>query len=76
MLIVDLEPELESSLHAVAQQIQLSPSEIVKQLVQLYLKKQQDNQLLGELVELLPQVTCFGNQNPLEIQQALRNEWH
>jgi len=72
MLIVDLEPELESSLHAVAQQIRLSPSEIVKQLVQLYLKKQQDNQLLGELVELLPQVTCFGNQNPLEIQQALR----
>lgn len=76
MLTIDLEPALEMTLQKIAQQAHLSPTEMVKQLIYFYLQKQQTSELLVDMLETLPKISCFGEQNPLEIQQALRNEWH
>jgi hypothetical protein len=75
MLTIDLEPALETTLQNLAQQAHLSPSKMIEQLIHFYLQKQQQSELLIDIVKTLPRINGFGEQNPLEIQQALRNEW-
>lgn len=40
------------------------------------IKQNQDTgELLIDIVNNLPEITCFNHQDPLEIQQSLRSEW-
>lgn len=74
--MIILEPELEKTLEAMAKQEQITPSEIIKRLINHYLKQKQESQLLVDIVDTLPEITCFKNKDPLEIQKAMRDEWN
>jgi len=76
MLTIELEPEVEITLCNIAQQEHLSLNETIKQLVNFYIKQQQESTLLIDIAKDFPVISCFANQDPLEIQQALRDEWH
>ena len=76
MITIDLDPELEVTLEAVAKQEHSSPSEIIKRLVNLYITQKQESELLINLVKDLPEIACFKNKDPLAIQRALRDEWN
>lgn len=73
--MITLEPELEKTLEALAKQAHITPNEIIKRLINHYLKQKQESQLLADIAETLPELTCFKNKNPLAIQQAMRDEW-
>jgi len=75
MLTITLEPELENTLKTMAEQQHISVSEMVKRLIKLSLKKQKSD-LLIDKVNTLAQIECFQNQDPLALQQALRDEWN
>ena len=75
MISIDLEPELEITLEEVAKQERTSPSEIIKQLSKLYINRKQDSELLLDVVNDLPEISCFKNKDPLVIQSNLRDEW-
>jgi predicted DNA-binding protein len=74
--MITLEPELEKTLEALAKQAHITPNEIIKRLINHYLKQQQDSGYLAEIAETLPKLDCFKNKDPLAIQQAMRDEWH
>lgn len=77
MLTLELEPELEMNLNNIAQKEQRSVSDVIKQLINRYLKeKQESDDLLVDLVKTLPKIACFENQDPLELQKAMRDEWN
>ena len=76
MLTIELEPELEKILNAMAQKEHSSPSEIIKQLIKSYLKEKQEPELLTDIAATLPKIACFENQDPLELQKAMRDEWN
>ena len=75
MISIDLVPELEITLEEVANQERTSPSEILKQLIKLYINRKQDSELLLDVVNDLPEISCFKNKDPLVIQSNLRDEW-
>jgi hypothetical protein len=75
MISIDLEPELEMTLEAVAKQEQSSPGEIIKRLINFYITQKKDSGLLTDLVNDLPEIDFFKNKDPLIIQRALRDEW-
>jgi|CXWL01.1.fsa_nt_gi hypothetical protein len=74
--MLTLEPELEKTLEALAKQEQISPNEIIKRLIKHYMKQKQESELLIDIANNLPEITCFKNQDPLEIQTAMRDEWN
>jgi predicted DNA-binding ribbon-helix-helix protein len=77
MLTLELEPELEIDLKTIAQKEQCSVNDIIKQLIKSYLEeKQESDDLLVDIANLLPRIACFENQDPLELQKAMRDEWH
>ncbi len=76
MLTIDLDPELETALNAVAQQEHSSPHEIIKRLINGYIKEKKDSGLLIDIMATLPEIACFKGQDPLDIQKALRDEWN
>jgi len=76
MLTIKLEPELEKQLKILAKQEQISIDEVATRLLSFSLKKQQDSELLIDIVKTLPEISCFKNKPPLEIQESLRDEWH
>lgn len=39
------------------------------------IKQKQESEFLIDIVNNLTEIACFKNQNPLEIQKALRDEW-
>jgi len=53
------------TLNAVAEKEHRSPSEIIKQLINFYLKEKKESE---------PKIDCFENQDPLELQKAMRDE--
>lgn len=75
MLTIELEPELETALNAVAEQEHSSPTEIIKQLLNTYLQEKQSSELLIDIVATLPKIACFENHDPLVLQKAMRDEW-
>jgi hypothetical protein len=75
MLTIDLEPELEVTLNIVAEMEHRSPSELIKQLLNAYLKEKQSSELLVDIATTLPKIACFENQTPLALQKAMRDEW-
>ncbi|NOU20631.1 MAG: hypothetical protein HOO93_02385 [Methyloglobulus sp.] len=66
---------MEKTLETMAKQERITPNEIIKRLLNQYLK-QQDSGYLAEIAETLPKLDCFKNKDPLAIQQAMRDEWH
>ena len=75
MLTIDLEPELETALKAVLEIEHRSPSELIQQLLNAYLKEKQSSELLVDIATTLPKIACFENQTPLTLQKAMRDEW-
>ena len=75
MLTIELEPELETTLNAMAQNEHSSPSELIKRLINRYIQEKQQSELLIDIVATLPEIACFKSQDPLEIQKAMRDEW-
>lgn len=67
---------IEMTLNAIAQKEHRSPSEIIKQLMSSRLKENQDSELLVDIAATLPKIACFENQDPLELQRAMRDEWN
>jgi hypothetical protein len=39
-------------------------------------QNQDTGELLIDIVNNLPEITCFNHQDPLEIQKSLRDEWN
>ncbi|MDD5320287.1 MAG: hypothetical protein PHD43_06680 [Methylococcales bacterium] len=76
MLTIDLDPELETTLKNMAQKEHSSPNEIIKKLIIHYIKQKQESELLTDIVNDLPEFPSFANQDPLELQRALRDEWN
>jgi predicted DNA-binding protein len=76
MLTIELEPELEVTLNALAQKEHSSPSDIIKQLINAYIKENQESELLVDIAKTLPKIACFENKGPLELQKAMRDEWN
>jgi len=74
MLTLDL--ELEKSLRALARQEHSSPNEIIKKLISQYVSQKQSSELVTDLVKDLPEFPCFANQDPLQLQRSLRDEWN
>jgi hypothetical protein len=74
--MITIDNELEITLEAIAKEEHRSPNEIIKQLIGRYLKEKQESELLIDIVKDLPEIACFKDQAPLEMQQALRNEWY
>lgn len=74
MLTIDL--ELEKSLQALAKQEHSSPNEIIRKLISQYLSQKQSSELVTDIVKDLPEFPCFANQDPLQLQRALRDEWN
>ncbi|OQW93270.1 MAG: hypothetical protein BWK79_12050 [Beggiatoa sp. IS2] len=74
MLTLELEPEIEMTLNAVAEKEHRSPSEIIKQLINFYLKEKKESDLLIDIAKTLPKIAYFENQDPLELQKAMRDE--
>lgn len=75
MLTIELEPELESTLNAMAKNEHSSPNELIKWLINRYIQEKQQSELLIDIVSTLPEIACFKGQDPLEIQKAMRDEW-
>lgn len=76
MLTIDLEPELEATLNNIAKKEHSSSNEIIKRLISHYIKQKQESELLIDIVNDLPEFLSFANQDPLELQRALRDEWN
>ncbi|MDD5215531.1 MAG: hypothetical protein PHQ03_08360 [Methylococcales bacterium] len=76
MLTLELEPELEMNLNNIARQEQRSVSDVIKQLINRYLIEKQESDLLVDFAKTLPKIACFENQDPLELQKAMRDEWN
>ena len=77
MILIELEPELESILENDAKQKHISTSEMIKNyLLQNYFNQNKPSDLLSDIVNDLPEIACFKNKDPLEIQEALRDEWN
>ncbi len=74
MLTID--PELEMKLKALAEQEHCSPDEIINRMVNHYLQQKRQPELLADMADQLPEIFCFKQQDPLEVQKALRDEWH
>lgn len=53
MLTIDLEPELESTLNAMAQKEHSSPAEIIKQLISDYITQKQAKEKNNRFLELV-----------------------
>ena len=75
MLTLELEPELEMRLNNIAQKEQRSVNEIIQQVINRYVKENQDVNLLVDIAKTLPKIACFENKAPLELQKAMRDEW-
>lgn len=77
ILAFELEPELERSLEDDAKQKHISASEMVKNfLLQNYFSQKHSSDLLTDIVKDLPEFPSFANQDPLQLQQAMRDEWN
>lgn len=50
----------------------------VQKIVQEAIEKvlSEKPQLLTDIAKDLPEITCFKGKDPLEMQKALRDEWH
>ena len=75
MLTIELEPELEYSLNAMAEEQHLAVEELVKQFIKQCMPKKQESELLIDMLKSLPKIACFENQDPLALQQEWRSEW-
>jgi hypothetical protein len=75
MLTIDLDSRLEASLMHSAAQAHISPAEFVKALIMQYLDSKKSDDLLVDLVKELPIVASFQAQDPLLLQQEMRNDW-
>lgn len=77
MLTLDLEPELEMTLARAANREHISANEFVKKLISRYLNPNgKESELLINVLDDLPEFPSFANQDPLQIQKALRDEWN
>lgn len=77
MILIELEPELESILENDAKQKHISTSEMLKNyLLKHYFSQEKSTDLLSDIVNDLPEIACFKNKDPLEIQKDLRDEWN
>lgn len=74
MLTID--PELEMKLKTLAEQEHCSPDEIIKRMADHYLQQKQQSELLADMADQLPEIARFKQQDPLETQKTLRDEWH
>lgn len=75
MLIIELEPELESSLNVMAKEQHLAVEELVKQFIKQRMPKKQESELLIDMLKSLPKIACFEGKDPLALQQEWRSEW-
>jgi hypothetical protein len=75
MLTIDLEPELELSLNALAKEQHISANELVKQFIEQCMQKKQHSHLLIDMLNDLPEFPSFAGKEPLVMQQEWRNEW-
>ena len=75
MLTIELEPDTQQLLDAMAQKEHRSPNEIIKQLINTYLKEKQESELLVDIIKKLPEFPSFADKDPLELQREMRDEW-
>ena len=76
MLTLQLDAELETSFYQLAQKEQLLPEQLFKKLIANYTRADKEPELLADIMLTLPQINCFNQGEPLELQDALRNEWN
>ncbi len=86
MTTITLNENLNQHLNAIAQQTHTSIDEVVegifsnegvlKELIINYLAQKKASPLLTDVLNELPKVTCFDNQDPLELQREWRDEWN
>jgi predicted DNA-binding protein len=75
MLTIELEPDTQQLLDAIAQKEHRSPNEIIKQLINTYIKGNQESELLVDIIKELPEFPSFADKDPLELQREMRDEW-
>jgi hypothetical protein len=75
MLILELEPELESSLNIEAQRQNCTVNDIVKKLIYSHFNQKQESQLLVDVLNGLPEFPSLRDIDPLALQREWRNEW-
>lgn len=74
--MLSIDTEVEKSLQAIALQEHRSPNEILKVMLSQYIQQKQSSGLLVDVANALPKIACFENQDPLQLQKDLRDEWH
>lgn len=74
--MLHINPELELKLKALAEQEQSSPDEFIQRLINHYMQQKQQSELLIHVVHELPEIACFNDQDPLDMQRKLRSEWN
>jgi hypothetical protein len=75
MLTLNLDQKLETRVLKIAQQQQQTPEQLITDALTHYLYRKQATELLVNAAMELPVIEAFANQDPLAIQQAMRDEW-
>jgi len=75
MLTLNLDQKLETRVLKIAQQQQQTPEQLITDALTHYLSRKQATELLVNAAMELPVIEAFANQDPLAIQQAMRDEW-
>lgn len=65
MLTLDLDKKLESSLLEIARKERQTPSQIIAQLLDDYIKSRQASDLLADIAQELPVIEAFSDKDPL-----------
>ena len=76
MLTIELEPDTKQLLDAIVENEHSSPNALIKQLINRYIQEKKTSELLIDIVATLPEISCFKDQDPLELQKAMRDEWN
>jgi hypothetical protein len=75
MVSIELEDETALVLNKLAISEHLQPEQLIKKLLDSYAAASKNSELLIDIVNELPDLPSFKN-DPLAIQNALRNEWN
>lgn len=75
MLSLELDQELEARLLEAARREHQTPTQIINQLLDQYLNRGQASNLLTDIAQELPVIKAFSENDPLSLQQEMRDEW-
>jgi|GEM_PF-655401 len=78
-ITITINENLEQKVSELAQQLHSSAEDIVTSILAKYFTDSSSSDTtnsFSELAKELPTFSCFGNQDPLAMQQTMRNEWN